>query len=154
MSWMDEIFHFVMGGRKPDGTLDECQLDGDKNLKVVVVGTLTPPIPPPVVKAGWDDPPGYLAQRTVKGSAGVLFQFFGFSDTPGYVHLFDAALPPPDGTVPNISLVLWGYGSPFSLPLSAEGRDFTKGIVWVFSKTPEVLTRDAAAKVWVNAQRL
>src|SRR5438046_719912 len=114
MSWMDEIFRFVMGGRKPDGTLDECQLDADKNLKVVVVATAPSPTPPPIVKAGWDDPPGYLSQRLVKGTPTTLLQLFGFSDTPGYLHLFDAALPPPDGSVPNISIVLWGYGSPFT----------------------------------------
>ena len=48
MLWMDEIFRFVLQGKKPDGSLDDCALDADRNLKVVIVGdkSTPPPLPP------------------------------------------------------------------------------------------------------------
>lgn len=151
MTWMDEVFRFVMTGRKPDGTLDECQLDDSKNLKVVVVATTTPPGAP---KPAWDDPPAMLSERVVRAAPATLQQFFGFSETYGFLHIFDAIAVPPDGTPPAIALPIWGFGSPFTLPLSAQGRDFVNGIVWAFSSTPAVLTRDSTAQIWANAQTL
>ena len=151
MTWMDEVFRFVMTGRKSDGVLDECQLDADKNLKVVVVATMSPPGAP---TARWDDPPGMLSERVVRAAPSTLLQLFGFSETYGFLHVFDASTVPPDGTRPAIALPIWGFGSPFALPLNAQGRDFSNGIVWAFSSTPAILTRDATAQIWANAQTL
>ena len=148
MTWMDEVFRFLMTGRKPDGNLDECQLDADKNLKVTVVSTAATPAP----KSSWDDPPGLLAEHVVRNAPGTLLQLFGFSQNYGFLHIFDAAAVPPDGTLPAISLPVWGFGSPFALPLNAQGRDFTNGIAWAFSSTAAALTRDSTAQIWANAE--
>jgi len=150
---MDEIFRFVLQGKKPDGTLDDCALDADRNLKVVVVPdkSVLPPPPPPI--PGWDDPPGFLADRIVRPSPSTLYQLFGFSMSPGYLHLFDENAVPPDGVAPALAVNLWGWGNPFTFPLSPErGRRFTKGIVWAFSSTPDKLTKDPTAQVWANAE--
>ena len=152
MAWMDEIFRFLLQGRKPDGSLDDCALDAERNLKVVVVAAAPPP-PTPV--SVWDDPPGLLADRVVKGSSGTLLQFFGFSNTPGFLQVFDEITVPLDGALPVFSVNLWGWGNPFTLPLAPDrGRRFLKGITWAFSTTPEKLTKDPTAQVWANAERL
>lgn len=150
MTWMDEVFRFLLTARKPDGSLDECQLDTDRNLKVTIVSTAIPAPPPSI----WDDPGGLLSERIVSATPKKLMQLFGFSQSYGFLHVFDAATAPADGAVPSISLPVWGFGSPFALPLSDRGRAFGSGIVWVFSSTPDTLTRDPSAQLWTNAELL
>src|SRR5579859_5047097 len=105
MTWMDEVFRFLMTGRKPDGSLDECQLDADKNLKVVVVGLTTSPSAP---TSSWDDPPAMLSEHVVSATPKTLVQFFGFSESDGFLHIFDATAVPGDGNKPQISIPVWG----------------------------------------------
>lgn len=79
---------------------------------------------------------------------------FGFSNTSGFLHVFDEFEVPPNGARRAMCVTLWGWGNPFALPLSLErGRVFAKGIAWAFSLTPEKLTKDPTAQVWANAER-
>ena len=78
----------------------------------------------------WDDPPGMLSERVVRAAPAALQQLFGFSETYGFLHIFDATAVPPDGTLPAIALPIWGFGSPFALPTNPVQ----------FDETPQQLT--------------
>lgn len=145
MAWLDEILRFVAHGRKPDGALEECRLDGDGNLRVAIAGELIEP--------AWDDSPGLVAHRVVKATPCTLFHLSGYSESSGYLHVFDAAALPSNGTKPTLAPVPIWWGWTIALPLPSRGRAFKNGIVWAVSTTPEALTLDVAGRAFVNAQR-
>jgi hypothetical protein len=90
MAWIDEILRFVAHARKPDGSLDECRLDGDGNLRVTFTTDASEP--------AWDDSPGFVASRVVKAGASTLFHLGGLCDSEGYLLVFDANAVPVNGT--------------------------------------------------------
>lgn len=145
MAWLDEILRFVAHARRPDGSLDECRLDGDGNLRVAIA---TEPLEPV-----WDDSPSFAAQRVVKAAGGTLFHLSGYSESNGYLHVFDAAALPANGTAPTLAPVLLWAGWSVTLPLPPRGRVFKIGIVWAVSSTADTLTLDTAGRAFVNAQR-
>lgn len=145
MAWLDEILQFVAHGRKPDGSLAECRLDNDGNLRVAVSGE--------VGDAPWDDSPGFAAHRVVKASPGTLLFLSCFAESSGYLHVFDNKALPPNGTKPTLApMPLW-WGWSMTLPLPARGRAFKNGLVWAVSSTAETLTLDLTGRAFVNAQR-
>ena len=66
-----------------------------------------------------------LSERVVRAAPAALQQLFGFSETYGFLHIFDATAVPPDGTLPAIALPIWGFGSPFALPTNPVQFDET-----------------------------
>ncbi len=145
MAWLDEILRFVAHGRKPDGALEECRLDGDGNLRVTLASESIEP--------AWDDSPGFVTHRVVKATSGTLLHLSGYSESSGFLQLFDATVLPPNGTRPLLAPVLLYWGWSIALPLPARGRVFKNGIVWAVSTTPDVLTLDTAGRAFVNVQR-
>ncbi|MBI2388627.1 MAG: hypothetical protein HYV09_03335 [Deltaproteobacteria bacterium] len=145
MAWLDEILRFVAHARKPDGSLEECRLDADGNLRVVVATDSLEP--------AWDDSPGFVAHRIVKATSGTLLHLSGYSESSGYLHVFDATALPADGTKPTLAPALLWSGWTIAVPLPPRGRVFKNGIVWAVSTTAEALTLDAAGRAFVNAQR-
>lgn len=145
MAWLDEILQFVAHGRKPDGTLSECRLDGDGSLRVTIAGESIEP--------AWDDSPGLISNRVVKATACTLLHLSGYSESSGYLHVFDANALPANGTKPTLAPVPIWWGWTISLPLPTRGRAFKAGIVWAVSTTAEKLTLDPTGRAFVNVQR-
>jgi len=145
MAWYEDVFRFVMNGRKPDGSLDECQLDHDRNLRVVVAASGE--------ATSWDDPPDALAERVVLERPGALWSLVGMSDTYGYLIVFDSPVVPDDGARGVFVIQTWP-GYPIDLPLPRDrGRKFERGIAWAASSTFPALTKIKEARLWVNAER-
>lgn len=145
MAWLDEILQFVAHGRKPDGSLSECRLDTDGNLRVTLASD--------AIEPAWDDSPGLVAHRVVKAAPATLLHLSGYSESSGYLHVFDAAALPSNGTIPSVApLTIW-WGWSIALPLPPRGRAFKSGIVWAVSTTAEKLTLDPAGRAFVNVQR-
>jgi hypothetical protein len=145
MAWLDEILQFVAHGRKPDGSLAECRLDGESNLRVTIAGE--------TIEPGWDDSPGFVSHRVVKATSSTLLHLSGYSESSGYLHVFDATALPTDGTKPTLAPVLIWSGWTIALPLPPRGRVFKNGIVWALSTTAEALTLDLTGRAFVNVQR-
>jgi hypothetical protein len=145
MAWIDEILRFVAHGRKPDGSLDECRLDGDGNLRVTLASDAVAP--------AWDDSPGFVASRVVKATTTTLLYLGGLGDSEGYLLVFDANALPPNGTKPTLAPLPSGVGVPLQLPLPPRGRVFKYGVVWAVSSTAESLTLDPKGRAFINAQR-
>jgi hypothetical protein len=145
MAWLDEILRFVAHARKPDGSLEECRLDTQGNLRVTLASE---PVEP-----AWDDSPGFVAHRVVKPSTGTLLFLSCVAECGGYLHVFDAKELPANGTRPTLAPMQLWWGWPMTLPLPTRGRAFKDGIVWAVSTTAEKLTLDVAGRAFVNAQR-
>lgn len=145
MAWLDEILQFVAHGRKPDGSLSECRLDTDGNLRVTIAAESIEP--------AWDDSPGLVASRVVKASPCMLLHLSGYSESSGYLHIFDATALPANGTKPTIAPIAIWWGWTLTAPLPPRGRVFKNGIVWAVSTTAETLTLDSAGRAFVNVQR-
>lgn len=145
MAWLDEILQFVAHGRKPDGSLAECRLDGDGSLRVTLASE--------AIEPAWDDSPGFVAHRVVKTTPCTLLHLSGYSESNGFLHVFDAAALPPNGTKPSHAPVLiWSWWQ-IALPLPSRGRPFKTGLVWAVSTTAESLTLDPTGRAFVNVQR-
>lgn len=86
----------------------------------------------------------------VKGSAGTLYGFQGYSDAVGFVQVHNKATAPTAGNVPILVIPVTALG-PFSLDLSMRGRAFSTGIAFGFSSTGPTYT-NGGAHIWVDAQ--
>jgi len=145
MAWLDEILQFVAHGRKPDGSLSECRLDAEGNVRVALASDSIEP--------AWDDSPGFVPQRVVRASPSTLLFLSCFAESSGYLHVFDAKELPANGTKPTLAPMQLWWGWSTTLPLPVRGRAFKNGIVWAVSSTAETLTLDVAGRAFVNALR-
>jgi hypothetical protein len=145
MAWLDEILQFVAHGRKADGSLAECRLDNDGNLRVTLASE--------AIEPAWDDSPGLVAHRVVKATPCTLLHLSGYSESSGYLQVFDANALPANGTKPTLAPAPIWWGWTIALPLPPRGRVFKNGVVWAVSTTAETLTLDSAGRAFVNVQR-
>lgn len=82
------------------------------------------------------------SNQVVKASAGQLYALTAYngSGATRYLHVFNAASLPADGTVPTLAPVQIPDGATGSIDFGALGRPFSTGIVAAFSSTADTLT--------------
>lgn len=96
------------------------------------------------------DSQGVLTGEAVKATPGALVSLRGhnYSGSTRYIHLFNAAAVPTNGTAPSILPIAVAAGADFSLDIPKDGVWFTTGIAWASSQTRDTLTITGAADVW------
>ncbi len=98
--------------------------------------------------------PGKIAEAVVVTGAATLLDIFVFSDAnqTRYVHVFDAAAVPADGTEPTLPpLRVLRRNNAEHLFAGGQGHAFADGIVVVLSTTRAQLTK-AGADMFLNVQ--
>ena len=86
------------------------------------------------------------------GRAGLFFRIVGFQNNAAVRYLqvfYGSATVPADAVVPQWSVRVLAT-SPFDLDLGEIGDQYTTGLTWAISSTPDTKTV-AAADAWVQA---
>lgn len=151
MSFTDSIFKFTTLLRRSvtppspaDGTLQEMLCDGAGRLLVNAdaTGTL------------WQDAGAAAASRTVKGSAGKLYQMFGYNSggSDVWLFIFNAIAVPGNGSTAELfTPIKIAAGTHFALDL-IRPRDFITGLTWAASSTAGTFTAAGSSTLLVSAE--
>lgn len=118
-----------------------------RRVKVAADGTIAPP----AGTTTWIDPgAGSAASGSPRVVAGVAWECSGANNgtTKVWIHFFDAAARPVDGTRPFESIPVVAGGTFSRTWLRA--RKLANGFTWAASSTPDALTYANSALCWVN----
>lgn len=115
------IYFRNLGEQPPDGTLDECELDG---LPLPVYGTQ---IPHEIVAFPTDDGEGYpLAQDIAPNTAGFFqMHYFNSSDQPLTAHVSIEAHALAEGISYTMTDLFGTYNNDITIPPRAQGHTVT-----------------------------